>query len=340
MKQLVLLMSVVALAACGGDSSPPDSSTFSGSTATSEVTTTFRPDPPTTTPASLPTATADRAPKQKEGFPESGAPALLENVEVHTDGSADRVVFRFKSEARPSYSVEYIDGPIVASPSGREIEVDGRAHLKVTLTPAAGVDLSGDKAVETFAGADRFRTGTAESVVELAEIEDFESVLSWVVGVKREAPFAVGFIESEFIVEVLNPTSEATATLATPAVDSGRELAIVASLTEQGTCVAVEGHEPETIDCDPVPTEEPLQLRSIAYEDDEFLVGLVGDPAVADIDLIANDGSAVAEEFEQFSLVEVSDTSRAFVAENPPLFYSVAVAYDSEGNEMARRSLK
>ena len=325
MKQLVLLMSVVALAACGGDSSPPDSSTFSGSTATSEVTTTFRPDPPTTTPASLPTATADRAPKQTEGFPESGAPALLENVEVHTDGSADRVVFRFKSEARPSYSVEYIDGPIVASPSGREIEVDGRAHLKVTLTPAAGVDLSGDKAVETFTGADRFRTGTAESVVELAEIEDFESVLSWVVGVKREAPFAVGFIESEFF---------------TPAVGSGRELAIVASLTEQGTCVAVEGHEPETIDCDPVPTEEPLQLRSIAYEDDEFLVGFVGDPAVADIDLIANDGSAVAEEFEQFSLVEVSDTSRAFVAENPPLFYSVAVAYDSEGNEMARRSLK
>lgn len=195
MTRITAIVATCALvvAACGGTDDTGDTTTTTDTVTTTTVSTTTTTSSTTTTTEPTTTTTVQERttePKSSTPFPGEGDVAFLTSVEVTEGDDATRITWNFEDGATPSYRVEYVEPPITASPSGQQIDLEGSAFLQVTVSPGAGVDLSGDEPRETFTGEDRF-TPDAEGVAELAETEDFETVLSWVVGVPERAPFSV-----------------------------------------------------------------------------------------------------------------------------------------------------
>lgn len=114
---------------------------------------------------------------------------MLTGVRFGIHDGFERIVFEIGNDAEISYSVEYVEEAIPAS--GDPIAVEGGHILDVTVTPASGMELSGDEATETYVGPDRIAVA-GELVSELVQVEDFESVLIWAVGLERAANVAVG----------------------------------------------------------------------------------------------------------------------------------------------------
>lgn len=82
--------------------------------------------------------------------------------------------------------------------------MDGSEYVQITIAPASGVDLSGENPVETYLGPDSFIPETdTGTIAELAISEDFEGLMSWVVGLEQSAPYAheVNVEEGELIVD-------------------------------------------------------------------------------------------------------------------------------------------
>ena len=78
--------------------------------------------------------------------------------------------------------------PILEDASGREVQVAGSAVLRVHLEHASDGDASGHS---TYAGADDLHPDSTTNVVELVRAGGFEAVLTWVMGLKQQAPFRV-----------------------------------------------------------------------------------------------------------------------------------------------------
>lgn len=119
-----------------------------------------------------------------------------------------------------------------------------------------------------------------------------------------------------------------------------RKFTVVGHPSEQGYCVDVRAGNPGRHRCDPVPTGPPeLQLREFERAGEEgYLVGIVDNPDIADVDLIANDGSAIVEGAERFELINVLDgRARAFAPVRGPIYYEAVVAKDAAGNTIARQ---
>lgn len=126
-----------------------------------------------------------------DDFPSGGGEvALLTAVRVGGHEGFDRVVLEFDGGDVPAYRVSYVDPPIVEDGSGHEVAVAGGAFLELRLTPASGVDLSGEDYEVVYEGPDRV-TGATSTVTEVVRTGDFEANLAWVVGLEHRAPFAV-----------------------------------------------------------------------------------------------------------------------------------------------------
>ncbi len=191
----VAVVAVVALTACGGsdkdvrDTTASSTTSTSASTSTTEVSTTTTTGSTTTTssPASgfsgATTPTSAPAPAGATGT------ALLRDVRVAAQDGFDRVVFEFTDQL-PGYEVSYADGPVREDGSGKVVQVEGDAALRVRFEPASGVDLGGATFKETYTGPDRVR-GDTKVVTEVVRAGDFEANLTWAIGAKGKAPFRV-----------------------------------------------------------------------------------------------------------------------------------------------------
>ncbi len=120
-----------------------------------------------------------------------------------------------------------------------------------------------------------------------------------------------------------------------------RKFSVVGHSSEQGYCVDVRTDQSSRSVCEPVPAGPPkLQLRSLTVGGDDYLVGIVDDEAVQDVDLIANDGSPVVEQEEHFGLVDVLDgRARAFAPVSAPKFVQAVVGRNAAGETIARREV-
>jgi hypothetical protein len=118
--------------------------------------------------------------------------AQLVEVRAARQETSDRVVFEFSGTV-PGYRVAYAPKPVVGT-SGKEVPVGGGAALVVKMEQASGVDLSGPSMKETYTGPARLQAVGAQHLVELARVEDFEGVLTWVLGVEAEVPFRVSML--------------------------------------------------------------------------------------------------------------------------------------------------
>lgn len=202
--------------------------------------------------------------------------------------------------------------------------------LIVAMAPASGVDLTGSEAVQTYEGPQRFDV-QAPKVNELARVEDFESHLTWAAGLDEKLAYSFSILSNptRLVVDIHN---EATVSLGTH--DNGeRVFAVSAFVADQGVCFVL---APGADDTGPVATScetanESLHIRTVQADGLSALVGTINDPAVSDIDLIANDGSAIADEFEQFELVELTNGLLAFAPAADPEVISAIEAFSADG---------
>jgi hypothetical protein len=175
---LVVLPLLLLLVACGGGSN-------SKTTAADDTT--------SSTPASTSSTPTSSGGGGGSTTPVSVAPthpvAQLVAVRAARQDTSDRVVFEFSGTV-PGYRIAYAAKPVVGT-SGKEVPVAGTAAIVVKMEQASGVDLSGPSMKETYPGPSRLQAVGAQHLVELARVEDFEGVLTWVLGVKAEVPFRV-----------------------------------------------------------------------------------------------------------------------------------------------------
>jgi hypothetical protein len=122
--------------------------------------------------------------------------ALLVAVEAHDMGTFDRVTFFFRTTLCIDYcsgpvvnpapilsQAEYVGRPVLADPSGQEVDVAGTAVMRITMSNASGVDLSVNPPLPTYTGPLRIQPDLP-NVIDIVEVGDFEGVLSWAIGIR------------------------------------------------------------------------------------------------------------------------------------------------------------
>ena len=123
------------------------------------------------------------------------SPALLTDVRTGRQSCADRVVFQFDGDA-PGYTVEYQPGPFSAGESGQPVTIAGSAFLVLRFQPASGVDLNQPSAPPTYTGPPTITPTGLTHVREVRRLEDFEAVMTWVIGLDSMRPFTVATLGS------------------------------------------------------------------------------------------------------------------------------------------------
>lgn len=109
-------------------------------------------------------------------------PALVQISAQHYYGH-DTLVFQFRGGVPAKYSARYVP-EVTADPSGLPVNVAGSALLQVTFSSAAGHNAKG---IVTYGPAQR--TYALPELIQVVKAGDFESVLSFGVGVAQKAPF-------------------------------------------------------------------------------------------------------------------------------------------------------
>jgi hypothetical protein len=113
--------------------------------------------------------------------------ALLTRVKV----DPGRVTFTFRT-APLRVTAGYVPGSKVAEDgSGKHVQVAGSVALVVRFVPASGADLGGGTVRLVYKGPRRLKPHARGPVREVVRIGDFESVLSWAVGLDRRRPYRV-----------------------------------------------------------------------------------------------------------------------------------------------------
>ena len=205
---LALVLSAVAVVACGDEAPPAGSPSPTRSPPTGTPTR----SPPTTTPSATATTTPPASPTVTvspfqgtrgpvEAPPSPSLPlggALLVDVRPAKHERFDRIVFEFQG-GLPGYRIEYVQPPILGDASGLPITIEGAAFLQVRFRSAAAHDP--DTGVQTYTGPRELSPGLP-SLVEAQETGDFEAILTWVLGLTEEADFQVYRLEDPFRIAI------------------------------------------------------------------------------------------------------------------------------------------
>ena len=123
-------------------------------------------------------------------------------IDVESKGGIDRVTFRFRPAAGvnrpPSHYVKFSD-QLYTGKEGREANIAGRFFVQVVFG-ARGVEISGEEPVEIFTGPTELtpRFGTVQ---EVDQIGDFESTITWGIGLSRRACFRVEATADRLVIE-------------------------------------------------------------------------------------------------------------------------------------------
>ena len=166
------------------------------------------PTPTPTSPAPSPTATASATPTAgptgspdapvEPGLPGAGLGPFSGGGTPSTDGTwiadvrsagqdgFDRVVFEF-TDTVPTFSVAYADPPFVAT-NDEEVDVAGEAFLQVRLEGTSSFNL--DEGVPVYDGPSRVTSDT-QVVTEVVDVDDFEALVIWVIGLTEQKPLVV-----------------------------------------------------------------------------------------------------------------------------------------------------
>ena len=95
----------------------------------------------------------------------------------------DQLVFQFRGGVPAKYSARYVS-QVTGDASGLPVKVVGSARLQLRFTPAAGHN---QKGIVTYGAMQR--TYALPELIQVVNSGDFESVLSFGVGLAQRAPF-------------------------------------------------------------------------------------------------------------------------------------------------------
>jgi hypothetical protein len=138
-------------------------------------------------PAAQPEWTKKLVERKKEGI----SPVTLRQISAADQVDFDRVVFEFKENQVPGYRVEYV--PIITDEAETVHKLFGKAFIRVDMNPAwAHSNETGAPSVK-----DREKRLNLPVVIEFKQVEDFEGVVSYALGLSGRKPFRV--------TEMLNP---------------------------------------------------------------------------------------------------------------------------------------
>jgi len=119
--------------------------------------------------------------------------ARMTEVRSAKHANYDRVVFEFVGSEMPTYHLEYIDKPVHQCGSGNTVPLAGDGWLEVRFSDAQAHDGSGNATI-----TDRERSPNLPIVKDLKITCDFESEVTWVLGVASPNRYRV--------MELKNPT--------------------------------------------------------------------------------------------------------------------------------------
>ena len=156
-----------------------------------------------TVPDCMPSPSASTSP-QKSSANENRETMYLTSVTAGADECTAKVVFGFEEQAPgPGFEVSYqpADTAKIEDASGNPIAIDGDAFLVVKLNPAMTAKIDGDQVTKTYTGPRRI-PGDAIRVTEVVKTGDFESVVTWVIGLDPKRPFTTNASDSQLVVEI------------------------------------------------------------------------------------------------------------------------------------------
>jgi hypothetical protein len=111
----------------------------------------------------------------------TGAHPCFERVVIELGGTGDM----------PGVRVSYLDDPVVLSPSGQTVDIAGDATLLVAVA-AWMPDMEGNG----WAGPTQLTPTNVEHILELRQVENFEGMHQWAIGLDEQRPFDVEFLTS------------------------------------------------------------------------------------------------------------------------------------------------
>jgi hypothetical protein len=130
------------------------------------------------------------------------ATQYLTEVSIDQKTCSDQVVFKFEGAHASGYDVSYQPAGTakVEDASGKPVTIAGDAFLVVKLSPAMTAKIEGDQVTKTYTGPGRL---PAENPLdEVVKTGDFESVVTWVIGLDQKRRFTASVSGSEVVVEI------------------------------------------------------------------------------------------------------------------------------------------
>lgn len=119
--------------------------------------------------------------RKKDGI----SPVTLRQVSAADQDDFDRVIFEFKDNQVPGYRVEYV--PIITDEAEKVHKLFGKAFMRVDMNPAwAHSNETGAPSVK-----EREKRLNLPVVIEFKQVEDFEGVVSYALGLSGRKPFRV-----------------------------------------------------------------------------------------------------------------------------------------------------
>ena len=156
---------------------------------------------PTTPPATEPPGTepADECETPvgrdtfNDGFPNRMSGMVGSDIRTGAHPCFERVVIELAEGPgeMPGVRVEYVDDPVLLSPSDQTVEIDGDATLVISVA-AWMPSMEGDG----YAGPTDFSPTNVSRILQVRQIENFEGMTAWAIGLDRERDFEVDFLES------------------------------------------------------------------------------------------------------------------------------------------------
>ncbi len=209
----LMMVAVLGLMSCGSDETSTTSSTDVTTAATTvpATSTTIAPTtaaPTTATPTTAAPTTAapttvgpgettsTEAPCAFAGgfdpvvvdFPMKMSSLVGSDIRTGRHDCTERVVIEFAGTGElPGYRVQYVpDDEVTDSPRGELVEVAGAATLVISAA-AWMPDMEG----VGYSGPREFVPTNVEAIEQLVQLENFEGMFQWAIGLDRERPFAV-----------------------------------------------------------------------------------------------------------------------------------------------------
>ena len=119
--------------------------------------------------------------RKKEGI----ATVTLRQVRAADQTDFDRVVFEFKDGEVPGYRIEYV--PSITDTAGTAHKLFGKAFLRVDMNPAwAHSNETGAPSL-----SEREKRVNLSTIIEFKQVEDFEGIVSYALGLSKRKPFRV-----------------------------------------------------------------------------------------------------------------------------------------------------